>query len=372
MWRWGECLAGLTAPAVIAAAGWRGLFLVGAALPAAGLGFGRGGTAGVAGDSGPQGGLQSGATQTAATTTGGTLLALLRPPYRERTLRLWLVYALSAMMLYFLMSWLPAFLEAAGWSPPRAARGIALLQFGGIAGSLVQAWLVDRRRAVSALVGGFGMTLATALLFAVPGTAPAWPALLVLMGSGVAGVVMSLIALGAIFYPPEIRATGFGWAGGGDAGRRGAGATGGWLAGCRRPRAPGDARADRRARSIMHCRRSWHATRGSRSADSGPKPIRYDCRCAHASGPRTGWPSAALTLEPMGASSMSLIEDTFTTPDGVRIFYKDWGVGPPLVFSHGWPLSADDWDAQLMFFVNRGFRVIAHDRRGHWPLHPNR
>jgi non-heme chloroperoxidase len=62
---------------------------------------------------------------------------------------------------------------------------------------------------------------------------------------------------------------------------------------------------------------------------------------------------------------MGLIEDTFTTPDGVRIFYKDWGVGSPLVFSHGWPLSADDWDAQLMFFVNQGYRVIAHDRRGH-------
>ena len=54
-----------------------------------------------------------------------------------------------------------------------------------------------------------------------------------------------------------------------------------------------------------------------------------------------------------------------TTKDGVDIFYKDWGKGQPIVFSHGWPLSADDWDAQLMFFVTRGFRVIAHDRRGH-------
>jgi len=54
-----------------------------------------------------------------------------------------------------------------------------------------------------------------------------------------------------------------------------------------------------------------------------------------------------------------------TTSDGVRIFYKDWGHGTPIVFSHGWPLSADDWDAQLMFFVGQGYRVIAHDRRGH-------
>ena len=60
-----------------------------------------------------------------------------------------------------------------------------------------------------------------------------------------------------------------------------------------------------------------------------------------------------------------LISDTITTPDGVTLFYKDWGSGQPIVFSHGWPLSADDWDAQMMFFLKQGFRVIAHDRRGH-------
>ncbi|GAA5022876.1 alpha/beta fold hydrolase [Streptomyces siamensis] len=56
---------------------------------------------------------------------------------------------------------------------------------------------------------------------------------------------------------------------------------------------------------------------------------------------------------------------TIITPDGVEIFYKDWGAGQPIVFSHGWPLSADDWDAQMMFFLHKGYRVIAHDRRGH-------
>jgi non-heme chloroperoxidase len=56
---------------------------------------------------------------------------------------------------------------------------------------------------------------------------------------------------------------------------------------------------------------------------------------------------------------------TITTKDGVTIFYKDWGTGQPIVFSHGWPLSADDWDNQMMFFLNHGYRVIAHDRRGH-------
>jgi non-heme chloroperoxidase len=57
--------------------------------------------------------------------------------------------------------------------------------------------------------------------------------------------------------------------------------------------------------------------------------------------------------------------DTITVNDGTQIYFKDWGTGQPLFFHHGWPLSADDWDAQMMFFLERGYRVIAHDRRGH-------
>ncbi|HET7032004.1 MAG TPA: alpha/beta hydrolase [Casimicrobiaceae bacterium] len=56
---------------------------------------------------------------------------------------------------------------------------------------------------------------------------------------------------------------------------------------------------------------------------------------------------------------------TITTKDGTEIFYKDWGTGQPIVFHHGWPLSADDWDNQMLYFLGKGFRVIAHDRRGH-------
>jgi len=56
---------------------------------------------------------------------------------------------------------------------------------------------------------------------------------------------------------------------------------------------------------------------------------------------------------------------TITTKDGTQIFFKDWGKGRPIVFHHGWPLSADDWDAQMLFFLEKGYRVIAHDRRGH-------
>jgi non-heme chloroperoxidase len=62
-----------------------------------------------------------------------------------------------------------------------------------------------------------------------------------------------------------------------------------------------------------------------------------------------------------GSETMSSI----TTRDGTQIFYKDWGSGQPVVFHHGWPLSADDWDNQMLFFLSKGFRVIAHDRRGH-------
>ncbi|MGF7155420.1 alpha/beta fold hydrolase [Novosphingobium gossypii] len=59
--------------------------------------------------------------------------------------------------------------------------------------------------------------------------------------------------------------------------------------------------------------------------------------------------------------------DNFTTKNGTRIFYKDWGPKSlqPIVFHHGWPLSSDDWDAQMLFFREKGFRVVAHDRRGH-------
>ena len=66
-------------------------------------------------------------------------------------------------------------------------------------------------------------------------------------------------------------------------------------------------------------------------------------------------------------SKGDFIMATITTSDGTRIFYKDWGPrdGQPIVFHHGWPLSADDWDNQMLYFLSQGYRVIAHDRRGH-------
>ena len=73
-----------------------------------------------------------------------------------------------------------------------------------------------------------------------------------------------------------------------------------------------------------------------------------------------------VTAPPVAKASARVVGSGFiTAADGAQIFYKDWGTGQPIVFSHGWPLTSDDWDAQMMFFANEGFRVIAHDRRGH-------
>ncbi|MCB1380921.1 MAG: alpha/beta hydrolase [Alphaproteobacteria bacterium] len=74
-------------------------------------------------------------------------------------------------------------------------------------------------------------------------------------------------------------------------------------------------------------------------------------------------PSFASPIQPKGTQDMA----TTTTKDGVDIFYKDWGPkeAQPIVFHHGWPLSSDEWDAQILFFLSHGYRVVAHDRRGH-------
>jgi non-heme chloroperoxidase len=83
--------------------------------------------------------------------------------------------------------------------------------------------------------------------------------------------------------------------------------------------------------------------------------------------------TAGLSIGPLSMGRASASTDTeertsmsmITTKDGTEIFYKDWGSGQPIVFHHGWPLSADDWDNQMLFFLDKGYRVIAHDRRGH-------
>ena len=81
-------------------------------------------------------------------------------------------------------------------------------------------------------------------------------------------------------------------------------------------------------------------------------------------------PSDAAAATPTKATS-SMTQNMITTKDGTQIFYKDWGTGQPIVFHHGWPLSGDDWDTQMMFFASKGYRVVAHDRRGHGRSSPS-
>ncbi len=95
---------------------------------------------------------------------------------------------------------------------------------------------------------------------------------------------------------------------------------------------------------------------GAGSAAALPLAWMSTTSSAHAAG-------AAQSTQAKGVPHMT--SSFVTTKDGVQIYYKDWGSGTPIVFSHGWPLSSDDWDSQMMFFVQKGFRVIAHDRRGH-------
>jgi non-heme chloroperoxidase len=75
--------------------------------------------------------------------------------------------------------------------------------------------------------------------------------------------------------------------------------------------------------------------------------------------------SLAATRGPAASSGSPMGEGFVTAADGARLYYKDWGRGQPIFFHHGWPLSADDWDAQMLFFLEKGYRVIAMDRRGH-------
>src|SRR5262245_31252822 len=78
-------------------------------------------------------------------------------------------------------------------------------------------------------------------------------------------------------------------------------------------------------------------------------------------------PAVTRGNNPSNPSSGAMTMSTITTKDGTQIYFKDWGAkeAQPIVFHHGWPLSADDWDNQMLFFLGKGYRVVAHDRRGH-------
>jgi non-heme chloroperoxidase len=102
---------------------------------------------------------------------------------------------------------------------------------------------------------------------------------------------------------------------------------------------------------------------GRRQAVLGTAALVLPLAWMNAIGPARAASGAEKSTHAKGGKRMAT--SSVTTKDGVQIFFKDWGSGTPIVFSHGWPLSADEWDGQMLYFLQRGFRVVAHDRRGH-------
>ena len=142
-----------------------------------------------------------------------SVFSLLAPVYRPRTLLLWVGVALNMFSLYFLISWLPALLNSAGWSPADASRGGVMLQIGGIISGLILAWYVDRGRTVPAMVTAYLVTAASFGLFLIlPPDSGFWWLLLLAIGAGTSGTQFAFNALSAAFYPSLIRSTGVGWA----------------------------------------------------------------------------------------------------------------------------------------------------------------
>ena len=141
-----------------------------------------------------------------------SILALLVPEYRIRTLVIWLAAASGAFVLYGLSSWLPTLLRLRGWDVGAALRGAAAIQLGGLAGSLLMAWAVDRGRLAPALLTGYAVSTVGLLSVALaPGSVATGTLLFVLIGSGVAGMQAVWMAIAVALFPIDLRATSAGW-----------------------------------------------------------------------------------------------------------------------------------------------------------------
>jgi AAHS family 4-hydroxybenzoate transporter-like MFS transporter len=223
----GAFAAGFIAPPVLDAFGWRGAFLIGGAAPLVIAGL----VLTLAPESlkfliarrpadpaikrtlariAPE--VDPAAVRLPQAPARGTVLDLLGPAFRARTLLLWGMLALNLFNLYVLISWLPTLLQGAGWRLDQALRGAVLIQAGGVVGGLLMARFLDRGQTRPALVGGFLLSAACLFLFMVLPGGPAWVALLLALGAGVSGSQLSLNALSAAYYPPAIKATGVAWA----------------------------------------------------------------------------------------------------------------------------------------------------------------
>ncbi len=225
----GAFLASFTAPGLIETFGWRGLFVVGGVLPlllcvilvlwsSESIRFllvkrpedRR--VASILTQLAP--GLDASAVYAAdrEPVKSQSVLELLSPFYRSRTLLLWSVFCLNLFVLYLLISWLPTQLRGARWSNSQAMRGAGMIQLGGVIGGLLVSWYSDRGKTVGALVCAYSVaSVALASFLVVPSETTSWGTLILLLGAGISGAQLALYALAAAFYPPAIRATGLGW-----------------------------------------------------------------------------------------------------------------------------------------------------------------
>ena len=141
-----------------------------------------------------------------------SVMELLAPPYRARTLLLWALYLVGSSILFLLVSWVPTLLRQAGFSNGLAGWGAALFSLGGIGGGLLLSWAVDRDRTSEALAAGYGMAMLAAVSFGMLGPSfGSWAALLLLLGMSVSGGQVVILGLASSFYPPLLRAAGIGW-----------------------------------------------------------------------------------------------------------------------------------------------------------------
>jgi AAHS family 4-hydroxybenzoate transporter-like MFS transporter len=141
-----------------------------------------------------------------------SLPALFTPNYRARTGLLWGAFSINLFVLYALISWVPTLLRGAGWPAADAARGVGMINAGGVFAGLLLALLVDRNKARPALLGAYICVAVSLVLFSLIPSGSIWWLLLLLVGGGSAGAQMTLNAVTAATYPAEIRAAGVGWA----------------------------------------------------------------------------------------------------------------------------------------------------------------
>ncbi len=142
-----------------------------------------------------------------------SVVELLGPRFRARTLVLWGLVLVNLFTLYFLISWLPTILQGAGWSIDDAVRGAVLIQAGGVIGGIVLSLFLNTGQTLPAMLTAFLLSAACLALFHVVPSGAAWATMLTLIGAGVSGSQLALNALSTAYYPPAIKATGMSWVG---------------------------------------------------------------------------------------------------------------------------------------------------------------